>query len=401
MNSTIDNKINEDYKMTKLGWIPKDWEVVKLGEIFSFKNGINASKEDYGKGIKFINVSEIFNNQTITASIIPGSVKIKEEAKQIYSVKRGDILFNRTSETLEEIAMSAVYLDDENVVFGGFVIRARPTKDLLLDDFKKYCFSIPQIRKQMISRGQGAIRTNIGQNDLSKIIITIPPLPEQQKIADILSTWDTAIHHTQQLIKAKQIQKQGLMQRLLTEKVRVKGFNEEWKKEKLGKICNITTGKLDANAMVKNGKYRFYTCAREYFHIDEYAFDKEVLLISGNGANVGYIHYYNGKFNAYQRTYVLSEFSQNIIFLKYYLNKYLKKRIISEVNEGNTPYIRLSTLSGMPLRLPSLQEQKAIATILSTADEEIRLLETQLSALQAQKKGLMQQLLTGKIRVNV
>ena len=87
--------------------------------------------------------------------------------------------------------------------------------------------------------------------------------------------------------------------------------------EKLGNICNITTGKLDANAMVENGQYRFYTCAKDYYYIDKYAFDTEALLISGNGAYVGYIHYYKGKFNAYQRTYVLDQFTENIQYIKY------------------------------------------------------------------------------------
>ena len=86
----------------------------------------------------------------------------------------------------------------------------------------------------------------------------------------------------------------------------------QWEEKKLGKFCNITTGKLDANAMTTNGKYRFYTCASEYFYINNFAFDTEALLISGNGANVGYVHYYKGKFNAYQRTYVLDAFSENI-----------------------------------------------------------------------------------------
>ena len=134
----------------------------------------------------------------------------------------------------------------------------------------------------------------------------------------------------------------------------------KWKNVLLGQSCDITTGKLDANAMDKDGAYRFYTCAKDYFQINQYAFDTEALLISGNGANVGYIHYYKGKFNAYQRTYVLNNFKHNVFYLKQLLDKELKKRIDSEKNTGNTPYITLPTLSEMTIKTPSIHEQEKI-----------------------------------------
>lgn len=192
------------------------------------------------------------------------------------------------------------------------------------------------------------------------------------------------------------------MQKLLTGKTRLSTFTQPWKEVKLGEICNITTGKLDANAMVENGQYKFFTCAKETYLIDNYAFNTEALLISGNGANVGYIHYYKGKFNAYQRTYVLDKFTLNIFLVKYLLDQFLSNRIEKEKKAGNTPYIVLDTLAKMKLYLPSdISEQQAIADVLSTADDEINLLNQKLEALKEQKKGLMQQLLTGKIRVKV
>jgi type I restriction enzyme S subunit len=140
----------------------------------------------------------------------------------------------------------------------------------------------------------------------------------------------------------------------------------------LGNICEITTGKLDANAMEENGKYRFYTCAREYYFINRYEFDTEALLISGNGANVGYIHHYKGKFNAYQRTYVLMNIKIDIVFLKYFLESNLHKRINREKNSGNTPYITMPTIHDMPIAYPSLQEeQQKIGSFLSAIDELI------------------------------
>lgn len=142
--------------------------------------------------------------------------------------------------------------------------------------------------------------------------------------------------------------------------------------------------------MIDNGKYRFYTCAKEYSLIDKYAFDTEALLISGNGAYVGYIHYYKGRFNAYQRTYVLDNFSQNIQFIKCYLEENLAKRINSEKKEGNTPYIVLSTLSDMVIKIPSKENQIKISNIINCHNKKIELEENKLLKLQELKKGLMQ-----------
>jgi type I restriction enzyme S subunit len=203
------------------------------------------------------------------------------------------------------------------------------------------------------------------------------------------------------LIEEKEQLKIGLMQKLLSGEVRFAGFCDEWEEVKLGEICKITTGKLNANAMVENGKYTFFTCARETYKIDKFAFDTEALLVSGNGANVGYIHYFKGKFNAYQRTYVLDGFEHNIYLIKYLLDKYLSLQISREKNEGNTPYITLPTLTQMKLKLPSFSEQQKIAEVLSLADDELNLLKKELEELKQQKKGLMQKLLTGEVRVKV
>jgi len=168
----------------------------------------------------------------------------------------------------------------------------------------------------------------------------------------------------------------------------------EWEVKRLGEVVeNITTGKLDANAMTENGQYRFYTCAKNYYKIDHYAFDTEALLIAGNGAHLGYIHHYVGKFNAYQRTYVLSNFSVNVLFLKHFLERFLPFRISREKKDGNTPYIVLSTLTEMDIYVPkeSIEQQK-IASCLSSLDEVIAGERQKLELLQQHKKGLLQQL---------
>lgn len=177
-------------------------------------------------------------------------------------------------------------------------------------------------------------------------------------------------------------------------------YPKDWEKVKLSALVkNITTGKLDASHMVRNGKYRFYTCAKNYYYINDYAFDGEALLISGNGEYVGYVHYYKGKFNAYQRTYVLMDFSCNSIFLKYYLDYFLESQINSEMKDGNTPYIVKSTLEDFLVTIPPLPEQKSIAETLMTFDRHIENLERLIEKKKMIRDGAVEDLMTGKTRL--
>lgn len=232
------------------------------------------------------------------------------------------------------------------------------------------------------------------------VLLAIPKPNEQQKIADCLSSVDSLISVQSQKVELLKEHKKALMQQLFPQdgeeapKLRFPEFKNapKWEENPLGSFCSTTTGKLDANAMIENGQYRFYTCAKNYYFIDNYAFDTEALLVSGNGANVGYIHYFKGKFNAYQRTYVLDGFSENIIFIKYYLEHSLHKRIATEKKEGNTPYIVMSTLTDMAITLPKPEEQQKIANCLSFIDELITAQTAKAEALKEHKKGLMQQL---------
>ncbi len=224
--------------------------------------------------------------------------------------------------------------------------------------------------------------------------IFVPSVIEQQKVASFLESVDSWIGNLKNQKESLEEYKKGMMQKIFDQEIRFKDENgkdfPDWKERSLGDISNITTGKLDANAMKVNGQYRFYTCAKNYFQIDKYAFDTEALLISGNGANVGYIHYYKGKFNAYQRTYVLDNFTSNIIYIKYFLETFLSFRIDKQKNEGNTPYIVLSALKDMIIKLPSIPEQQKIAFFLSSLDDQIQLKAQQIEKAEQWKKGLMQ-----------
>lgn len=313
-------------------------------------------------------------------------------------IPKGSVIFPKRGAAIMNnkvrIAATELYLDSN--------MMALTPKNNLDSEFLYYSL----IREQLYKIADTSTIPQINNKHISPYKIFLPPIQEQKKIAEILSTWDKAIETVEKLVANSQQQKKALMQQLLTGQKRLLDdngvkFGDEWHENILGNLCQITTGKLDANAMVSDGEYRFYTCAKEYYFIDKFAFDTEALLISGNGANVGYIHYYKGKFNAYQRTYVLDNWMENIIYIKYFLEMFLKKRINGGKNEGNTPYIVLSVLSEMPVLIPKIKEQQKIAQVLTLADREIDLYQQQLDKLKLEKKSLMQQLLTGQKRVKL
>ena len=254
---------------------------------------------------------------------------------------------------------------------------------LIKNDYLIHYLHSKSINRQFADNQDGGTQKFISLDKIRKLKINMPSRNEQKKIVSLFNLLDKKTELQSKKIENLKLFKKGLSATI---------FNnlEDLKEYKLGEICSITTGKLDANAMVENGKYRFYTCAKEYSFIDKYAFDTEALLISGNGAYVGYIHYYKGKFNAYQRTYVLNNFTQNIQFIKCYLEQNLSKKINSEKKEGNTPYIVLSTLADMTIKTPSKDEQIKISNIINYCNSKINLEKDKLLKLQELKKGLMQ-----------
>lgn len=172
-----------------------------------------------------------------------------------------------------------------------------------------------------------------------------------------------------------------------------------WSEKHLGDLCTIKTGKKDVNQGNPLGEYPFFTCAQTHTYSDEYSFDCEALLIPGNG-DIGSVFYYLGKFEAYQRTYVLSRFyGIDVFYLYQYLDYFFKRDVHREKQKGAMPYIKLGLLKNFRVGTPPLPEQKKIARILSTWDKAIETVDKLIENSQQQKKALMQQLLTGKKRL--
>jgi type I restriction enzyme, S subunit len=209
-------EVKPGYKQTEVGIIPEDWNVTPFAELFEFQNGVNADKASYGQGFRFINVLEPITYSHIYGSEITGQVTLTEPVAESYAVRRGDVLFNRTSETQDEVGLAATYLGTERVVFGGFVIRGRPRDQSLDPIYSGYALRSPIIRSQIIPMGQGAIRANIGQKNLSLVVAPVPPLPEQRAIATVLSDADALLVALDRLIAKKRDLKQAAMQQLLT-----------------------------------------------------------------------------------------------------------------------------------------------------------------------------------------
>ena len=433
----IETEVNTEnkagYKKTKLGWIPKDWELRNLGNLFKFKNGINAGKDAYGKGVKFVNVMDVFGNTFIIHDNIIGSVSISEKQLEKNLLQRGDVLFNRTSEIRDEIGMTALYSDDEKAVFGGFVIRGRPKNNKLLPEFSAYGLQMEPVRRQIISRGQGAVRVNIGQSDLEQVYFPIPPKKEQSDIVKIIASWDEAISKIEKLIQAKKRYKKGLMQRLFSAKVRFPEFvkSEEVRKTRFGiypkdweymKIQEIAT-------QIKNkvgDETKFYTvmsCTKhdglvsslEYF--DRQVFSKDIsnykavekgeFAYATNHVEEGSIGYNNwcdkGAISPMYTVFKADRKKINDDYLYAVLKTENYRRIFEIFTNGTVNRrgsLRWKDFKKIKVPVPTLGEQIAISKVLKCADIEILILEKQLKSYQKQKKGLMQQLLTGKVRVN-
>ena len=166
-------------------------KIVKLGELFEFKNGINKEKSSFGKGTPIINYVNVYKKNKIYFEDLQGLVKATDDELIRYKVKRGDVFFTRTSETIEEIGFTSVLLEDiENCVFSGFLLRARPLTDLLLPEYCAYCFSTNSMRNAIIRKSTYTTRALINGTSLSQIEIPLPPLEVQKRIVEVLDNFE-------------------------------------------------------------------------------------------------------------------------------------------------------------------------------------------------------------------
>ena len=192
-----------------------EWEEHYLAEYLDFKNGLNPSANKFGSGIKFISVMDILNNDFITYDCIRTSVKITPEEQVAFAVEKGDVLFQRSSETLEDVGRANVYMDDQPAVFGGFVIRGKKKAEYN-PMFFRYLLASPYARKKVIPMGAGAQHFNIGQDGLSKVKLHFPILQEQQRIAALLRLIDERISVQNKIIDKLKTLIKGIVDTIFT-----------------------------------------------------------------------------------------------------------------------------------------------------------------------------------------
>ncbi len=281
-------------------------------------------------------------------------------------------------------------------------------------DFLYYLIS--KNKHELIRKACGSTFLEISKKDIDNLKFPIPPLPEQEKIAGILGTWDEAIEKLSSLIEQKKNFKKGLMQKLLTGKVRLPGFTQPWKEVKLGNFCRTFSGGTPSvnNASFYDGNIPFIRSGE--IHLTSTALfisesgltnsaaklvEKGDILFALYGATSGEVDIskINGAIN--QAILCIKPLSLNKYFLKDIL-EYKKQNILNKYLQGGQGNLSAEIIKSLKIYIPSdISEQQAIANVLSTADDEIDLLNKKLILFKEQKKGLMQQLLTGNIRVKV
>ena len=228
------------------------WQQIRIIDLLSFQNGINGTPEQYGKGIKYISVGDILNNNYITYDKIVGSIDINQETLKNYSVTYGDILFQRSSEIKEDIGRTNVYLDkDHTATFGGFVIRGKKIGDYN-PTFFNYLLKSPSSRQSIIRLGAGAQHYNIGQENIKTLNFYFPDEEEQLKIANLFSKIDERIQ-----TQIKIISDYTFLLNLLRDKLL---YDKNHKKIKLSTLISIYNGyAFKSNNYKANAKYKIIT----------------------------------------------------------------------------------------------------------------------------------------------
>lgn len=409
MRKSAVKEIPQGYKNSPLGIIPNEWEVKRLGEISQmFSGGTPKSTEQmYFNGeIPFIKSGEISNAKT---EQYLSELGLKNSSAKL--IERGDLLYALYGATSGECALSKI-----SGAINQAILCIRPTKDVdryfllsFLQEGKEYYYN------SYLQGGQG----NLSADIVKGYKILTPPLPEQRKIAEVLSTWDRAIEKQMLLVEKLELRKKGLMQQLLTGKKRLHGFSEEWKTVKLGSIADVVGGGTpdtnnsdywDGNIAwltpSEIGTEKYVYTSKKHITIEGLKNSSARLLPVGtivftSRATIGLKAILKTEASTNQgfQSLIISQ-SSNIEFVYYLLDILI--HVIRKKSSGSTfPEISANSLKSINITTPPLEEQNAIAEILSVCDKEISLAKQKLDTLRQQKKGLMQVLLTGKKRVRL
>ncbi|MGW8822899.1 restriction endonuclease subunit S [Paenibacillus lautus] len=397
----------------------EDWKIIKLSSLMSFNNGINAEKESYGHGRKFINVLDILNNKFIKYNDIIGSISVSEKVQEKNKVEYGDLLFLRSSETREDVGKSSVYLDeDEFALFGGFVIRGKKQADYH-PYFLKLNLESPKVRIQISSKAGGSTRFNVSQSILNSIEINIPSQNEQEKIADFISHFDKLIHLQQEKIDLLKMQKKGYMQKIFSQQLRFKDEIRqeypEWTSDVLehlgtfgasysfsraiegeGDYFHIHYGDIHSNlpTVCENITFPTITEKRDFELIKEndilfadasedYADLGKAILIKSTKSPKLIAGLHTHKFTVNEKL--------NPLYFIYFTQTEAYKEFIRRMGTGISVLgISKSNLNKLVVPLPSVEEQKKISELLYFLDKKIAAETKKIKEIKYQYQAFMQ-----------
>jgi type I restriction enzyme, S subunit len=242
---------------------------------------------------------------------------------------------------------------------------------------------------------------SLSASRIENIEILMPSGHEQIVIARALTDVDVAIESLEALIAKKQNIRLAVMEKLLTGRTRIPGFSDNWQRQSLGQIASIKTGSRNNQDKNTDGQYPFFVRSAQVEAIDSYSYNGEAILIPGEGGIGEIFHYINGPHEVHQRVYRISDFSSNVNakFVYFFIRSFFGDHAMRNTVKATVDSLRLPTFLEFSLHLPSLKEQNAIAETLTSLDDELVSLNRQVLKLRMVKQGMMQDLLTGKVRL--
>ncbi len=390
------------YKDSEVGKIPSEWSVKQIGKIgYTYSGLTGKGKNDFGKGnARYITFLNVLNNPVLRTNIFE-RVSVSDGEHQNLALK-GDLFFNTSSETPEEVGICALLDDDvPNLYLNSFCFGYRLTDPEVDGLFLSYFFRSKAGRDIMTMLAQGATRYNLSKESFNKTLIAFPPFEEQKKIAEALSGIDDMLGALDEAIAKKRLIKEGLMQQLLTGKTRLPGFSDEWEELELASILSYeqpgpflvhSTDYVDSGVPVLTaGKTFILGYTNEDFGIYN---NLPVIIFDDFVTDSKYVDFpFKAKSSAMKMLSVRDKDRHNIRFIY---------DVMQLIDFPMTDHKRwwIAEYSHLKVRVPtSIAEENAIANAFSTIDKEIHSFEAQREKYTLIKQGMMQELLTGKTRL--
>lgn len=381
--------------------VPDTWAEIHLQDILldGIKNGFSPIPTQQETGYWVLNLSALSDDGIKTDGIKP----VAPEDKIMKSLlSAGDFLVSR-SNTPDKVGRSIRFKGEiARCAYPDLMMRFRVDEKKANASFIEQMLKSASVRAYFKRCAAGSSHTmvKINKGILEKTPLSVPTLVEQEKIAKILTTWDQAITTTEHLIANSQKQKKALMRQLLLGGKRFPNSKEKWQKHKLKKIADIKKGKSLSRKRIEVGIYAVIAGGKTSPYAHSQYTDENVITISASGAYAGYVAYHNYKIWASDCSVAKAKEGSCTKFIYYFL-KMIQKNIYFMQSRGVQPHVYPKDLHAIELKVPSLKEQQKIATVLTCTDKEIETLQKKLSFLKQEKQSLMQQLLTGKRRVQI